>query len=124
MRRFYLNSKLLHLKATLQPSLESRSSTLQHTVPAWVACHQTPPGRFSVDLLYIICKAQISFKPMAFSITCMFYNMYICKNLLFSMQLPKELNGEKQWWEDRENQTLKSEEYLRGNCFGKLFSVS
>lgn len=61
---------------------------------------------------------------MAFGITRMFYNMYICENLLFSMQLPKELNGEKQWWEDRENQTLKSEEYLRGNCFGKLFSIS
>lgn len=48
---------------------------------------------------------------MAFSITRMFYNMYIFKNM-FSMQLPKELNGEKQSWEDRANQTRKSEEYL------------
>lgn len=60
---------------------------------------------------------------MAFSITRMFYNMYIFKNM-FSMQLPKELNGEKQSWEDRANQTRKSEEYLWGNCIGKLFSIS
>lgn len=61
---------------------------------------------------------------MAFSITSMFYNMYIFKNILFSTQLPKELNGEKQWREDRANQTLKSKEYLWGNCIGKLFSIS
>lgn len=54
----------------------------------------------------------------------MFYNMYIFKNMLFSTQLPNELNGEKQWWEDRANQTLKSKEYLWGNCIEKLFSIS